>query len=220
MSPREIIDDMLKTSGRGDLAGLEQARWIDCQPGFDEAHYLNGFGHKDRKFHFKVDWPAVPYDNEGPVGRWRELPMLPDHWAATEEVDSGHPFRLATSPARSFLNSSFNETPTSRKREGRPCALMHPADAAELGVGDGDIVTLGNARGELRLHVKLSAGGSRGVIVSEGLWDNADFLDGKGINTLTGDDPVAPFGGAAFHDARVWAKAEARVETREAVAAE
>jgi hypothetical protein len=44
------------------------------------------------------------------------------------------------------------------------------------------------------------------VIVSEGLWDNADFLDGRGINMLTGDDSVAPFGGAAFHDARVWAE--------------
>ena len=79
---------------------------------------------------------------------------------------------------------------------------MHPADAAELGVGDGDIVTLGNARGSLRLHVKLNAAGARGVIVSEGLWDNRDFLDGRGINTLTGDDSVAPFGGAAFHDAK------------------
>ena len=28
--------------------------------------------------------------------------------------------------------------------------------------------------------------------------------DGRGINTLTGADPVAPFGGAAFHDNKVW----------------
>ncbi len=68
--------------------------------------------------------------------------------------------------------------------------------------------------------MKLNAGATRGVIVSEGLWDNSDFLDGRGINTLTGDDSVAPFGGAAFHDAKVWAKAEAKVATREVVAAE
>ena len=42
------------------------------------------------------------------------------------------------------------------------------------------------------------------MIVSEGLWDNRDFLDGRGINTLTGDDSVAPFGGAAFHDVKVF----------------
>jgi anaerobic selenocysteine-containing dehydrogenase len=211
---------MLKRSNRGDLASLEKSRWLDCQPAFEDAHFLNGFAHKDRKFHFRADWPNVPYDHDGLVGRWRELPSLPDHWNATEGADERHPFKLATSPARSFLNSSFNETPTSRAREKRPCALMHPADAADLALSDGDIVTLGNARGNLRLHVKLNPGGGRGIIVSEGLWDNSDFLDGKGINTLTGDDGVAPFGGAAFHDTRVWAKAEASVEPRATVAAE
>ena len=53
-----------------------------------------------------------------------------------------------------------------------------------------------------------SAGATRGVIVSEGLWDNRDFVDGRGVNTLTGADSVAPFGGAAFHDVRVWARAD------------
>ena len=79
--------------------------------------------------------------------------------------------------------------------------LLLPRKATE-----GDVVRLGNTHGSTRLHVRLFAGCKRGVIVSEGLWDNADFLDGRGINTLTGDDSVAPFGGAAFHDARVWAE--------------
>ncbi len=219
MSPREIIDHMLKASGRGDLENLENQRWIDCQPPFDDAHFLNGFAHADRKFHFRADWPNVPYDHDGLVDRWRELPTLPDHWTATERADETHPFKLATSPARSFLNSSFNETPTSRARERRPCALMHPADAADLGVSDGDIVTLGNRRGSLRLHVKLNPGAARGLVVSEGLWDNADFLDGRGINTLTSDEGIAPFGGAAFHDVSVWVKADTKVGSREAVAA-
>jgi anaerobic selenocysteine-containing dehydrogenase len=210
MSPREIVDWTLQASGRGTVAELEAKRWIDCQPPFEQAHFLDGFGHKDRKFHFAADWPNVPFDNDGPVGRWREAPTFPDHWAANEAADAAHPFKLATSPARSFLNSSFNETPTSRSRERRPFALMNPGDASELGVADGDIVTLGNHRGETRLHVKFNPGGARGLIVSEGLWDNRDFLDGKGINTLTGDDSVAPFGGAAFHDVRVWVRTEAK----------
>jgi anaerobic selenocysteine-containing dehydrogenase len=85
---------------------------------------------------------------------------------------------------------------------------MHPDDAAALGVVDGDIVRLGNARGSTRVHVKIFAGATCGVLVSEGLWDNEAFLDKRGINTLTGDDSVAPFGGAAFHDAKVWVRAE------------
>ena len=58
-----------------------------------------------------------PYDNDGLGGPWRELPTLPDHWAANEAADEAHPFKLATSPARNFLNSSFNQTPTSLARE-------------------------------------------------------------------------------------------------------
>jgi anaerobic selenocysteine-containing dehydrogenase len=216
MSPRELIDATLRASSRGTLAELEAARWLDCRPPFDEAHFLDGFAHEDRKFHFRVDWPKVPYGNDGMRGAWRDLPSLPDHWAANEAVDAAHPFKLATSPARNFLNSSFNQTPTSVARERRPTALLHPHDAAEIGVGEGDVVRLGNARGDTRLHVRLLAGATRGVIVSEGLWDNADFLDRRGINTLTGDDAVAPFGGAAFHDTRVWARAEPNPATDDA----
>jgi len=208
MSAREMIDQTLRISGRGTLAQLEAARWLNCQPPFEEAHFLKGFGHADGKFHFRADWRRTPFDNDGMRGAWRDMPDLPDHWAATEAPDESFPFRFATSPARNFLNSSFNETRTSRAREQRPCALMNPADAAGLGLAEGDIVRLGNARGEIRLHVKPLAGLPRGQIVSEGLWDNRDFLDGRGVNTLTGDDSVAPFGGAAFHDTRVWAQAE------------
>jgi len=209
MSPREIIDESLRISHRGTLAELESARWLDCQPPFDKAHFLEGFAHPDGKFHFQADWPNVPFDNEGLCGPWASLPALPDHWAINEAADEAHPFKLATSPARNFLNSSFNQTPTSLGREGRPTALIHPDDMAALGLREGDVVRLGNTRGEIRLHVRPSPAGTRGVIVSEGLWDNRCFLDGKGINTLTSAESVAPFGGAAFHDVRVWARADA-----------
>ena len=111
---------------------------------------------------------------------------------------------LATSPARQFLNSSFNQTPTSVAKEVRPCVLIHPEDAAQYGITEGALVRLGNARGQVRLHAKLFDGVVRGVVISEGLWPNHAFVDGQGINVLTGADSVAPFGGAAFHDNRVW----------------
>jgi hypothetical protein len=41
-------------------------------------------------------------------------------------------------------------------------------------------------------------------LISEGIFPNDAFVDGEGINVLTGDDTPAPFGGAAFHDNRVW----------------
>ena len=81
---------------------------------------------------------------------------------------------------------------------------MNSADAAELGIADGQLVRLGNQRGSITLHARVFDGLRRGVLVSEGIWPNSAFADGRGINTLTGADPVAPYGGAAFHDNRVW----------------
>jgi anaerobic selenocysteine-containing dehydrogenase len=207
MTARELIDCTLVQSGWGTLADLEEKRWIDCQPDFATAHYLNGFAWPDGKFRFKPDWPNVPFPREGGVaGPVETMPNLPDHWNAIEEADAEHPFRLATSPARSFLNSSFTETPTSQASEQRPHVMMHPDDAAALGIAHGDKVVLGNRRGEVRLHATVFAGVRRGVLIAESVFPNATFEDGRGINTLTGADSIAPFGGAAFHDNRIWVK--------------
>ena len=116
------------------------------------------------------------------------MPALPDHWDVIEEADAEHPFRLATSPARGFLNSTFTETPTSLDREQRPTVMIHPDDAAALGIADGDEVVLGNRRGEVRLHAKLFDGVRRGVLIAESVWPNSAYADGRGINTLTGAD--------------------------------
>ena len=93
--------------------------------------------------------------------------------------------------------------PTSRAQEGRPEVLIHPADAVGLGIADGSEVVLANTRGEVRLYARLFEGVRRGVLIAESVWPNAAYSDGRGINTLTGADPIAPYGGAAFHDNKV-----------------
>ncbi|HHZ08901.1 MAG TPA: molybdopterin oxidoreductase family protein [Rhizobiales bacterium] len=208
LSEREHIDVMLARLGSS-WEALKRDRWLDVQPDFDTAHYLKGFGHADGKFRFRPQWEWGPSPNKPPrsvglMGPWRDLPAFPDHVALIEEADAGHPFRLATSPARSFLNSSFTETPTSKAREGRPELLVHPQDAKDLGIADGSRVEIGNRRGEVVLHARLFDGVRRGVVVAEGIWPNGAHERGEGINVLTGADAAAPYGGAAFHDNRVW----------------
>ncbi len=197
---------------RGDLRAQPVGELItndfhDVQPDYRTAHYLDGFGYRDRKFRFKPDWPKVPSANEGPMGPWAAMPALPDYWDVLDNADAEHPFRLATSPARSFLNSTFNETPGSHKKEGRPTLMLHPDDAARLGVAAGQEVVIGNRRGSVHLHAVLFEGVVRGVVIAESIWPNAAHRHGRGINTITGADAVAPFGGAAFHDNKVWIRA-------------
>ncbi len=204
MSARDLIDWTLQASGWGDLKRLEAEKWIDCQPDFVRAHYLDGFAWPDGKFRFRPDWANVPFKSPSTFGPVAQMPAMPDHWDVIEEADAAHPFRLATSPARDFLNSTFNETPASLAREKRPTLLMHPEDAAGLKLVEGQKLVVGNARGQVRLHLRLFAGLRRGVVIAESIWPNDAYEDGRGINTLTGADAVAPFGGAAFHDNRVW----------------
>ena len=206
MSAREHIDWMLKASGFGSLEAIERDRWVDCQPDFRTAHYLDGFNWPDGKFRFKPDWPKVPAPNDGPMGPFADMPALPDHWAVNEAADEEHPFRLATSPARSFLNSTFNETAASRDKEGRPELMIGPQDAERYGITDGDRIRIGNRRGAVILHARLTEGLKPGVVVAEGIWPNEAYPDRRGINTLTGADAVAPYGGAAFHDIAVWVR--------------
>ena len=197
MTALEIADATLQASGWPSAAEVIDRKWIDAVDTFENSHYLTGFGHPDKKFRFAPDWKAL-----GPTGA--QMPELPDHWATTDSATEAHPFRLVAAPARNFLNTSFTETPTSRKREGRPVAMLHPDDAARLGIEDGGRVLLGNAQGEVTLDAKIAAGQQPGTIVVESIWPNADFPNGMGINVLTSDAPAAPNGGAVFHDTAIW----------------
>ena len=203
MTSREMIDWTLQHSGWGTLEHLAQHDFIDCQPDFESSHYLKGFHWPDGKFRFKVDWSAIPLGHDGPKGPFETLPTLPDHWDVLENATPEYPFRLATSPARQFLNSTFTETPSAKQREGRPTVFIHPEDAKIYNIPDGDEVVLHNERGRVRLHAQHYEGLCRGVLIAEGIWPNSAHPDGRGINTLTGGDQAAPYGGAAFHDNHV-----------------
>jgi anaerobic selenocysteine-containing dehydrogenase len=197
MTAWEIMDWTLARSGMWDARTNLARGGQDMALPFEEAHFLHGFKWPDGRFRFKPDWAAFG-------GRGAEMPRLPDHFPVIDQASAEKPFRLVAAPARGFLNSTFSETPTSRARERRPTALLHPDDCATLGVAEGDRVELGNERGKVVVHVRPRAGQARGVVVVEGIWPNRDFEGGLGINALTSAEPGYPNGGAVFHDTAVW----------------
>ncbi len=197
MTVWEIIDETLRTSGWPDAESLYAAHWQDCALPSDSMRFLDGFGHADGRFHFKADWAAI-----GPLTP--ALPSLPDFAPVIDSADAEHPFRLVTAPARQYLNSTFTETPTSQKREGRPTALIHSDDAARLQIADGDRVRIGNRQAAIVVHAKLFDGLLSGVVVIESIWPNYAFEGGIGVNALVSAEPGLPNGGAVFHDTAVW----------------
>jgi anaerobic selenocysteine-containing dehydrogenase len=197
MTAMELVDWTLRASGWPDAKTVLDRGWVDAAPSFREAHFLDGFGSPDGKFRFAPDWAKVGE-------AWQRMPRLPDQATFFEAPTPDKPFHMMTSPARSFLNTSFTVTPGSRRREKRPTVLVHPQDCDRLGLADGMTVTVGNERGSVQLPVRRFDGLQPGTVVVEGIWANADFSDGIGINALVGADPIPPYGGGAFHDTAVW----------------
>ncbi|WMT90900.1 molybdopterin oxidoreductase family protein [Pelagibacterium sp. H642] len=207
---REMVAETFAKSGYGDLEEIERSGFVDRALPDDRARYTAGFAWPDGKFRFKPDWEATRIKRGV---EWvcdpSEMPKLVDFADWNEPTSAEVPFRLTTSPARTFLNSTFIETPGSQKREGAPSLLMHPDDASRLDLADGAPVTVGNHRGSVELTLRIFDGLRPGVVVAEGLHPHKAHRKGRGINTLIGSDPVKPFGGAAFHDAAVWVRASA-----------
>ncbi|MDR2111708.1 MAG: molybdopterin oxidoreductase family protein [Candidatus Accumulibacter sp.] len=198
-----LADRLLHDSGKPGFAELVRSGGLDCAPPFEKAHFLDGFGHADGRFRFMPDWSAIGANHA-------VMPPFPDHLAVIEEVSEDMPFRLVSAPARHFLNSSFTETASSRAGQGkRPTVLVHPGPAKSLGLGDGDLARLGNRRGSVRLHARITDRVPPETLVVEGQWPNACFVDGIGINALVGAEPGYPNGGAAYHDTAVWLSADA-----------
>ena len=132
-------------------------------------HFKNGFGHPDKKFRFKPKWDEMGPDFEG-------MPSLPGYYTNIDLANDKHPFRMVAAPARNYLNSSFTETPTSKKREGRPTVKLHPDDLVALGAKDGDVVQVGNDLGEIEVHAVAFEGLQRGVCVVESIWPTRRIL--------------------------------------------
>ncbi len=194
-----------------ELMGAEKKKQI-VEQGFIEYEnkeqinpFVNGFAWPDKKYRFAPKWEDLKNlkSLEQNID-FEKMPKFADYVANNEKSDKQHPFRLATSPARSFLNSSFTETKTSLKREGEPKILIHPQDAKKLNIKNGDMIKIGNRRGEVILKAKYFDGLQQGVVIAKGLHNSKAHKGNKGINTLISSKPIAPFGGAAFHDCSVW----------------
>jgi anaerobic selenocysteine-containing dehydrogenase len=202
MTAFEIIEATLRASGLPGPEEFVEGTWLDCAQPFETAHFLDGFGHLDKKFHFRANWASM----KGPMGD-RDLGALsqfPDHVAILDDGDPERPFRMVPAPSRSFLNTSFNNTPSGIAREGRPTALVHPEALRGLGIAEGDRIRIGNAKGSVVVHARAFNGLQKRVVIVEGVWPNAAFEEGIGINLLTSADPGPPQGGAVYHDTSVW----------------
>jgi anaerobic selenocysteine-containing dehydrogenase len=99
-------------------------------------------------------------------------------------------------PAPEFLNSTFVNIDSLRKKAGEPTLEIHPADAKPRGIADGKWVRIFNARGSFKARAIIAETVKPGVVVSPSVWWNRYTPDGVNCNTTT-STALTDFGAAA-----------------------
>ena len=151
----------------------------------------------------KLKVPAAPFAQGGfptPSGRCElasprlaamGLDPVPDYLPPYESVASNpalaarYPLELISPPARNFLNSSFVNVDSLRATEKTPGCDLHPADAEERGIRDGDLVRVFNDRGTFLAQARVSPRARKGVGVAWGVWWHKLSPGGRSVNAVT-----------------------------------
>ncbi|QQR75636.1 MAG: molybdopterin-dependent oxidoreductase [Holophagales bacterium] len=124
---------------------------------------------------------------------------LPDYREPTERPEPGgrFPFALLTPNTKNRIHSQFGNLETIRRIAPAPFVAMHPRDAAERRLAEGEPARIWNERGELTLPVRFDWGLKRGcVAVTNGYWR----AEGGAVNLLSAGRETDLGHGAAFHD--------------------
>jgi anaerobic selenocysteine-containing dehydrogenase len=134
--------------------------------------------------------PSFAPPLEGPVG--------------DAKLAARYPLALLTAKsAVHFLNSSYANLPRHLNAEREPLLLMHPRDAAERGIADGDRIRVFNGRGEARIRVRVEDRVRPGVVSMPSGWWASLSPGGTSANALTSDGLSDLGGGGIWHDTMV-----------------
>ncbi|MCB0182594.1 MAG: molybdopterin oxidoreductase family protein, partial [Anaerolineae bacterium] len=114
------------------------------------------------------------------------LDPLPGWEERTEDFDppaeppASGPLDLVSAAAHHFVTSSMANQEALLAREGTPFLEMHPTDAAERGISEGQVVIIENGRGWCKLRAVISEAVRPGVVASpKGFWSRRDpFANG------------------------------------------
>jgi anaerobic selenocysteine-containing dehydrogenase len=116
------------------------------------------------------------------------LAPMPD-WQPdpNEKKDAARwPLRLLTAPGYFQAHTAYAGVDFLRRREGAPCAILHPEDAAARGLKDGDKVRLYNERAAVGLVLRVSDEVRPGVVLVPGQRSDRETVSGT-INQLVSD---------------------------------
>ncbi len=123
--------------------------------------------------------------------------------ASAPELAAKYPLAIISPPAHNFLNSSFANLPSFIHAEKEPRLDIHPEDAADREIRDGDRVRIFNDRGAFTARAKVTENARPGVVVALSVWWKKLTSDGTNANDVTSQRLTDLGGAATFYDALV-----------------
>jgi anaerobic selenocysteine-containing dehydrogenase len=176
MPQSEIAAKMLR-GGRGRVAALDP----DWVRGAGPVRLAPEDGQQFRTPSGKLEFYSEALAAQG-------LPPMPDWQSDPEEERQATrwPLRLLTAPGYFQSHTAFSGVSYLRRREGPPCCILHPDEAAPRHLADGQQVCLFNDRGSVGLVLKLSDEIQPGVVLVPGQRPDRETVAGT-INVLCSD---------------------------------
>ena len=149
----------------------------------------------------------------GKVELWSErlkrqgLDPLPGYQPPHEAADAGlgerFPLVLLCPANRFFVNSTFASLPWHRRKAGPFEVHLHPDDALERGLAEGDPIVVHNDRGEFEARVTVDDATAPGVaFLYKSHWPKL-LAGGANANATTPERDADMGGAPTFHDNRV-----------------
>ncbi|MCM3700935.1 molybdopterin-dependent oxidoreductase [Paenibacillus macerans] len=176
------------------LEKLQEQRFVKLNMEHKQ-HYLDGLKTPSGK----IELYSAAMERAG-------QPPLPTYVPLREGYDGerrpgegeDYPLMFISPPNHSFLNSTFGNVEKLTALEKSPLLQIHPQDAAERGIEDGDEVTVWNDRGSYLVKASVTDKMLPGIVVSQGLWWEQEDGRRTRANALTPDRLADLGGGAVF----------------------
>ena len=113
------------------------------------------------------------------------------------------PLTLISSPAHTFLNTTFVNITSLRRQAHEPEVLLHPADAERRGIAAGVMVTVHNDRGAFMAKARVDTTIREGVAWAPSIWWGKLAADGANANQTTSQRITDMGNGPVFYDNQV-----------------
>lgn len=102
-------------------------------------------------------------------------------------ADGAHPLNLISPKSHAYINSSYANLAAQQRVQGEQSAWVHPADAADRELADGDVVRIFNDRGSVLAKAVVTEEVTRGVVMTAmGAWRS----NTKGQTTVNAINPT------------------------------